>query len=332
MRVFPNGSGLIFGLIFTFVVSWIWPTGNGEQSNQFPLYLSNISIVLIFLIQGWNLRIDHFEPSESSRVNVFKVHGLIFLGPLSIVLLFEFFEIVPEVWISGFVFLAILPTTISSCVVYTSFAGGNSDIALGHATLSNLLSIIWVPVAWILLNDQDGARLFEKCYISGREILPSMFLLVVLPVVAGWGLKNFTKAKHSQSTVKISKFLSFSCILLLVYFAMSNSVLSIGHDELLNYFFDLLPLLLGFLFFHIVFSWVGSGILCTDREVRVAEFYCIGQKSLAMGLPLLSVLSPVDPFASNGLISIPLILYHFLQLGVGACFFKFLEGWIKRAT
>jgi len=332
MRVFPNGSGLILGLIFTFVVSWIWPTGNVEQSNQFPIYLSNISIVLIFLIQGWNLRTDQFKPSESSWVNVFKVHGLIFLGPLSIVLLFEFFSIVPDVWISGFVFLAILPTTITSCVVYTSFAGGNSDIALGHATLSNFLSIIWVPVAWVLLINQDGASLFEKWYISGKEILPSIFFLVVLPVVAGWTLKNFTKAKQTPRKVKISKFLSFGCILLLVYFAMSNSVLSIGHDDLLVYFFELLPLLLGFLFFHLVFSWVGSGILCTAREVRVAEFYCIGQKSLAMGLPLLGVLSPVDSLAGSALISIPLIFYHFLQLGVGTCFFKFFEAWIKRTT
>ena len=49
-------------------------------------------------------------------------------------------------WAPGFLFLAILPTTISTAIVYTSVSGGDSVAATFNATLSNLLGIIAVPL------------------------------------------------------------------------------------------------------------------------------------------------------------------------------------------
>ena len=325
MRVFPNGLGLILGLLTTFVVSWIWPLGKGSQEVFFSDWFSKLAVVLIFLIQGWNLKFDRLRTIGKSSYSLLRVQGLIFFGPLFIVLLFKYFGFLPEKWIAGFYFLAILPTTISSCVVYTAIAGGNSDVSLGHATLSNILAIFWVPIGWILLSAGSVAALPTQWITFGGEVLPNLFLLVVLPCLVGYKIKKIFKTGHFRKLSSILQMVAFSCILMLVYLAMSKNIMMFGRDYFGLLIVELLPFLIAFLICHTALSWWGNGVFSVDSEHRVAEFYCVGQKSLVMGLPLLSLLqdqfnTPVD------LIACPLILYHFLQLGVGACFFTKLRS------
>ena len=331
MRVFPNGFGLILGLLTTFVVSWIWPLSNGSQEVLFSDWCSKFAVVLIFLIQGWNLKFDRLKTLGKSSFSLLRVHGLIFFGPLLIVFLFEYLGFLPEKWIEGFYFLAILPTTISSCVVYTAIAGGNSDVALGHATLSNILAIFWVPVGWILLSTGSEHSLPSQWITFGGEVLPDLFLLVVLPCIVGCKIKKTLKAGHSRKLTSISQMIAFSCILMLVYFAMSKNIMLFGRDYFGLLIIELLPFLLALMIFHTALGWWGNGVFSVDLEHRVAEFYCVGQKSLVMGLPLLSLLQ--DQFnTSVDLIACPLIIYHFLQLGVGACFFTKLRGLVSGSS
>ena len=324
MRVFPNGFGLILGLLTTFVVSWIWPLGKGPQEVFFSDWFSKLAVVLIFLIQGWNLKFDRLRTIGKPSYSLLRVQGLIFFGPLLIVISFKYLGFLPEKWMAGFYFLAILPTTISSCVVYTALAGGNSDVALGHATLSNVLAIFWVPIGWILLSAGSVAALPTQWITFGGEVLPNLFLLVVLPCLVGYKIKKIFKTVHFRKLSSVLQMVAFSCILILVYLAMSKNIMLFGRDYFGLLIIELLPFLIAFMICHIALSWWGNGIFSVDSGHRVAEFYCVGQKSLVMGLPLLSLLqdqfnTPVD------LIACPLILYHFLQLGVGACFFTKLR-------
>ena len=105
----------------------------------------------------------------------------------------------PREWLRGFVYLAILPTTISSCVVYTSFAGGNSDAALGHATLSNLLAIIWVPFAWLFLDGQSDGVLRIQWVSLASQVLPTIIYLIILPTLIGWMLRKKQTKRNSRS-------------------------------------------------------------------------------------------------------------------------------------
>ena len=67
---------------------------------------------------------------------------------------------IPETLYGPLFFAAILPTTISSCVVYTSKAKGNADYSLGHATLSNLSALVIVPLLWAGSYENSGALRF----------------------------------------------------------------------------------------------------------------------------------------------------------------------------
>ena len=165
----------------------------------------------------------------------------------------------------------------------------------------------------------------------GGEVLPDLFLLVVLPCIVGCKIKKTLKGGHSRKLSSITHMIAFSCILMLVYFAMSKNIMLFGRDYFGLLIIDLLPFLLALMIFHTALSWWGNGVFSVDLEHRVAEFYCVGQKSLVMGLPLLSLLqdqfnTPVD------LIACPLIIYHFLQLGAGACFFTKLRGLVSGSS
>ena len=50
-------------------------------------------------------------------------------------------------WI--YIFINFTHNNINMCGLHF-LAGGDSDVALGHATLSNLLAIVWVPLIWLI--------------------------------------------------------------------------------------------------------------------------------------------------------------------------------------
>ena len=156
MRVFPNGSGLLLGLLITFACAWLFPNKGEEREFFFPEIVSKLAIVLIFLVQGWNLKISSFRMVYKEIYRVVLVNGLIFTGPLIFVLLFYQVGFFPEYWINGFLFLAILPTTISSCVVFTTVAGGHSDVALGHARRGTSTASWWERHRGALRRDNGG--------------------------------------------------------------------------------------------------------------------------------------------------------------------------------
>ena len=261
MRVFPNGFGLIIGLISTFAISWIWPIGNGDMERQVSEFLSKISVFLIFLFQGLNLKLEQLKLIGSSISSLVRVHIFIFLVPLCLVLIFVFLDFMPREWLRGFVYLAILPTTISSCVVYTSFAGGNPDAALGHATLSNLFAIIWVPFAWLFLDGQSDGVLRTQWVSLASQVLPTIIYLIILPTLIGWMLRKKSKQKEFGKFNKFSKTLSFGCILILVFLSLSECILLFGHEELKTWTIELLPVVTGFL--SVIQSFAGLVLECS---------------------------------------------------------------------
>ena len=324
MRVFPNGFGLLLCLFLTFTLAWIWPEGAEYAESLFSFSISDLVVAVIFLVQGWNLRAHRIPLICKDVPNLIVVHGFIFLAPLLFVLFLQEITFIPVEWIGGFIFLAILPTTISSCVVYTSLADGDSDIALGHATLSNLLAIFWVPFAWSIFLSDSGIGVQAHWKTVGSHVLPQIFILVILPCFLGWvSRKVFSKSEENKFEHYLKK-TTFLCILFLAYLALAKSILSWGEAEFFNSLIFILPILLVFMIFHISLSWLSTLIFSRSQSQRVAKFYCVSQKSLAMGLPLAGLLIMGEPDLEIRMVS-PLILYHFLQLLVGACFISRLK-------
>ena len=118
----------------------------------------------------------------------------------------------------GFLFLAVLPTTISSAVVLTSLAGGNAVGALVNTTLSNLAGVVLTPF-WlgILL----GAR-GESPPVG--PLATSIALMILLPFAAGQGLRPLARAFIDRHARGIRDACS-GLILFIVYAAFCDSVI-----------------------------------------------------------------------------------------------------------
>lgn len=328
MRVFPNGTGILLGLLICFAGAWFFPGGAEWADSLLPVSKSSILVVVIFLIQGWNVRFDVIASVFRGFPNLFVVLGGIFLSPLVFTLILQYFAFFHLDWREGFIFLAILPTTISTCVVYTSMADGDSDSALGYAALSNLIAIIWVPFAWSILVIESGSSVTGQWVTAGRVMLPPMFGLVLFPCFLGWLAKKIFLRVGENRHRKMLNRISFLCILLLAYMALAKSISQLGTSEFIQLLYQLFPYLLVFLVFHISVSWIISLFLSSDRKLKVAGFYCISQKSLAMGLPMATLL-PVNDVKVELFLVCPLIFYHFLQLFVGASFIPALRKWVE---
>ena len=283
-----------------------------------PGKLSFVAVFVIFLIQGWKLNLGRLKEAWVDLRILFFLHSFIFVVPGFVVLGIREIGLVDPIWTPGLFFLAILPTTISSCVVYTRLAGGGADEALGHATFSNLFAMLWVPL--VVFGDAFGFFDFrgaeDKSGVS-FELIPDFMLMVFLPVLIGWWGKN----KLSRIVLPENSFWSneipAGCILLLAYFSFCSLFAEFG-NELLGPSMGMLAAVVFVLLLLIVtvLAWALGGFVSHSRKARVT-FFCGSQKSLALGLPLAQMLFVFDE-NSVGLLVLPLALFHFGQLFLGA--------------
>jgi sodium/bile acid cotransporter 7 len=319
MRVLTSGTGFVT-LLVTVLLLALWNPAIGAKGNILhPEYLSEVLIVIIFLIQGIRINISRLSVIlRKPFVSLALQAGIIMLPILWLNL----------AWVSGVLsedlygalfFTAILPTTISSCVVYSMNAKGNADYALGHATLSNLLAPFVIAMLWA------GSLQMEAAFYL---LIVKIMGLVVLPCFLGWlasGLFSFIR------TVFGSDWLSgvpMFAVAFLLYLSLCDGIALIGKKLFFENVWIILPSCLGFVFIIHLSGWLFSGRWSKKRDIRVAQFYCLSQKSLASGIPIASILF-TDSSEEILQFIMPLFCVHFLQLILGAVFFKPLRNWVE---
>src|SRR6202030_3280678 len=87
----------------------------------------------------------------------------------------------------GFLYLCVLPSTVSTSVVLTSVAGGNTAAAILSAAFSNIVGVILTPLLVTLLMQASG----KTGTGSLGPLLLDITMLTLLPVAAGGGLWAF---------------------------------------------------------------------------------------------------------------------------------------------
>ena len=126
MRVFPKGQGFTIGLLGALAMAWYWPAGGEPDGPLKPEITTKAAVALIFLLQGLNLPLGQLRQGLGDwRLHLFIQIFSFVLFPLATLGLVVS-GMIPVPWAPGFLFLAILPTTISTAIVYTSASGGDS--------------------------------------------------------------------------------------------------------------------------------------------------------------------------------------------------------------
>ena len=208
---------------------------------------------------------------------------------------------------NGLLFLCLVPSTVQSSIAFTSIARGNVSAALVSASLSNIIGVALTPLLVVLLMDTTGAARMDASAI--RDIVLQLLLPFVLgqllrPWIAGW------ITRHSLLTKAVDR----GSILLIVYTAFSIGMveriwLSVDPWQLVVVAIVDTALLLAVL----LFTWLIGQLAGLDRGDGIVLLFCGSKKSLASGLPMALVFFPS---ATVGVIMLPLMIFHQIQLVV----------------
>ncbi|MER7578719.1 bile acid:sodium symporter family protein [Kitasatospora sp. NPDC097691] len=206
---------------------------------------------------------------------------------------------------TGVLFLCLVPSTVQSSVALTGAAGGNVPAAICAGTYSSLAGLVLTPLL--------AARLLGSHTELSADGLLRIGLQLLAPFLLGQVLRPWIGgllARHKRALTPVDR----GSILLVVYTAFSAAVVQgIWRLATPAALLGLVAVLLALLAAALAATALGAHLLGLDRSASIAAVLCGSQKSLASGLPMATVL-----FGSQaGLMVLPLMLYHQLQLVVG---------------
>lgn len=303
-------NGFIATLFVAIIIAYLFPEG----IRLLPLRtITDIGIGLIFFFYGLKLSPAEFKLGFLN----YKAHLVIQLStfvafPLLTIAFLPLFDqgSSSDLWIALF-FLGTLPSTVSSSIVMVSLAKGNLPTAIFNASLSGLLGILATPLWLSFFIKKAGDFDFS-------QIMMKLFLQIILPLLIGLILQRFLgrlARKYSKELGLLDK----TTIILIVYSSFSTSFLS-------GIFDTIPPLALGKLFLIVVILffgvYYGLGVL-SDRlgfsiSDKITTQFCGTKKSLVHGSVMVKVI--FGSSASTGLLLLPIMLYHSLQLLLVAWF------------
>lgn len=210
--------------------------------------------------------------------------------------------------VTGLMFLCLLPSTVQSSIAFTSIARGNVPAALCCASLSNLAGVVITPLlATALLHVGGGGMSLDAVReIAMQILLPFVAGQVARPLIGAW------LAGHRTVTMIVDR----GSILLVVYSAFSAGVVAgIWSRVTLPSLALVVALDLAMLAAVLVFTTAASRFLRFATDDEIAIVFCGSKKSMASGLPMANIIFPAG---TVGLIVLPLMLFHQMQLMVCA--------------
>jgi solute carrier family 10 (sodium/bile acid cotransporter), member 7 len=272
--------------------------------------VSNLAIFSLFFFHG--LRLAHDAVWAGLRHWRLQLAVLAFTFGVMPLLGFAASSAFPgllntELWL-GVIFLCVLPSTVQAAIASSSMAGGNVAASVIAAATSNLAGVILTPLLFAALAHIGGDAI-------GLATIGKVALLLLLPFTLGQMMRRWLSGWAERYKVWIGR-MDRLTIILTVYVTFSAAVNEGLWSRLtateLSALFALVAVLLTLAFAG---TWMLGGLLGLSRADRITLFYSGAHKSLATGAPMARILFPA---AQAGLIIIPLMLYHQLQLIVSA--------------
>ncbi len=303
-------NGFIAALFVAIGIAYFFPQG----IELFPLQtITDIGIGLIFLFYGLKLSPAEFKLGFMNyRAHLVIQLSTFVLFPVLALAFLPLFEngTSSELWLALF-FLGTLPSTVSSSIVMVSLAKGNLPTAIFNASLSGLIGIIATPLWLSFFMKKTGDFDFSS-------IILKLFLQIILPLIIGLLLQRFL-GKFARKYSKQLALFDKTTIILIVYSSFSASFLSGMFSQ--TSWGDLGKLFgIVFILFFLVYYLLGflSDKLGFSISDKITTQFCGTKKSLVHGSVMVKVIFGAG--ANTGLILLPIMLYHSLQLLVVAYF------------
>lgn len=295
------------------MLAFVFPAPGAKGGWLHPDLLNNVGVALILFLQGLSMAVERMKAGAGNwRLHLIIQSFTFVIFPLIGLLFHEVSLFIwpnePDALRDGFLYLCVLPSTVSTSVVLTSVAQGNTAAAIFNAGLSNIVGVFLTPLLVRLLMQGGGeagafAPLLIK--ITLLTLVPFLIGMAIRPLIRSWVDAN-------ARTIGI---LCNGIILFIVYTAFCDSV----EGKLWQHYgFGIVAKALAavvILFTTVsLLVWATSKISKLNREDFIAALFCSVKKTLAMGVPLAHLIFGAK--ANLGLILLPIMFYHPLQLFV----------------
>ena len=320
MGTFFKNNWFVLGIFFTLIVGFLIPEV-GIALNSRSIF-SNTVIVLLFLISGLKLPSESIRAGMSDvRVHLFIQFNIFILSPAFFWLTsLPFRGVLDGQFVVGVYALACLPTTISSCIIFTQMAEGNVVATMFNAALANVAGVIVSPLILSLMLKSAG-RPLPLSELLG--ILQGLSLKMLLPIIVGQFMRKIIRSRV-DSIKKPLSMVSNVFILSMLFFAFTKTAKN--PDFLVNLEKMIIPFIYLAISYLILlgFAYGGGRVLRFSHENLISVLFAAPQKTLAMGVPLLSTYFSSSP-DMLGIALLPLIFYHPWQLFIAGFIPKLME-------
>ena len=261
------------------------------------LKLNNLLIIAIFLVCGWQTTAD--LKFDRNFLLIFLSGALITLvaAPFAGWGIARAFALEP-LCAAGLMVIAAMPPTLSSGVVMTGSAGGNTLLAMTVTIGYSFIGVFILPLILPLV--LPGGT---EIVIRPWKMLLDLALLVILPALAGVGLRLLTRKKLPSWAGHIPSL----CVILLVWGFFSAA----SADMLKFPVMTLLAAAAGSLILHVLLMaamWYGSALFKAGIPERKAMLFTGASKTLTIALATLSIIG------AGGAAVIPCMIFYFLQM------------------
>jgi sodium/bile acid cotransporter 7 len=304
-------SAFTWLILAAVAVAFLWPA-QGEAAIWFGR-LTTAGVALLFFVHGAAL------PREAviAGLTQWKLHLFIFsitfiVFPLLVLPLAPLGgSWLPPDLILGFLYLAALPSAVSSSIAFTAIARGNVPAAVCSAAGSNVFGMMLTPVLLSFMIGSSAAGGFTLV-----DALQDIVLIMLLPFAVGQFIRPWvagTLDRHKMFSERVDQVV----LLLIIYVAFAQSVVDGLWQEVPSaVLFLAVALCLLLLLLVFAATWWLSRRLGFSIGDEIAAVFCGSKKSLASGLPMAKVMFATHP--GFGLIVLPIIIYNQVQIIVGA--------------
>lgn len=237
----------------------------------------------------------------------------------------------------GLVFQSCVATTISSNVVMTRQAHGNTALTVVQTTLGNFLGVFVTPAlvvgytaipAWYNAVLPASSGDFGPIY---RRTLMKLGLSIYLPITLGQLARHCFPAACKKLFVdwRLAK-LGSLCLLVMLWSTYDQAFASHAFDTVPasnKLFIVFVSVALWILFFGIAFL---SSNLWLPRKDTVAVCYCVPAKGIAMAVPLTRTIWRGLDLDLESRLQIPIVIYQGLQLAFASVLVPVFRRWVER--
>jgi sodium/bile acid cotransporter 7 len=321
-----RSNGFVIALAAAVMGAFLLPGPGARNGFLHAEWVNNFGIALILFLQGLSLASETLRRSVGNWRLHMTIQSFTFVV-FPIIGVASYF-VLPSIWPgeppairAGFLYLCVLPSTVSTSVVFTAVAGGNVPVALFNAALSNILGVFLTPVLIQLHMQTTG----QSAPIG--PLLLKILLLTLLPFFLGMGLRPALKTRVEPHRAWVPR-ISNTVVVFIVYTAFCDSV---AQDVWKQHSAGTMARTIACVVLLFVTVSGLIALMCRafrlERADAIAVYFCSVKKTLVMGVPLAALIFGTGPELS--LILLPIMLYHPLQLLVNG----FLANhWAKQVS